>query len=139
MPSLSSRTRGVLVRAALSAASFALWSTTAHAIDVPVTYDVDQKAFKAAILGTSLTFTLYTDNTCTTSAGTDTVLAEDVDVLLEAVKLGKVKGGPKPPKIMRLRHTMSGVTAATELFLEVTGTGITPIGGACQAQGPGGG
>jgi hypothetical protein len=67
------------------------------------------------------------------------VLAEDVDVLLEAVKLGKVKGGPKPPKIVRLRHTMTGVAAATELFLQVTGTGITPIGGACQAQGPGGG
>jgi len=131
-------TRGVF-RAVLFAASVVLSSTAAHAIDVPVTYDVDKTAFNAAVLGTSLTFTLYTDSTCTTSAGTDTVLAEDVDVLLESVKLGKVKGGPKPPKIVRLRHTMTGVTAATELFLEVTGTGITPIGGACQAQGPGGG
>jgi hypothetical protein len=66
------------------------------------------------------------------------VLVEDVGVLLEPVKLGKVKGGPKPPKIVRLRHTLTGVTTAAEFFLKVTGTGITPDGGDCQAQGPGG-
>lgn len=121
------------------AATFMFWSVAAHAIDVPVTYDVDKTAFKAAILDTSLTFTLYTDSACTISAGTDTVLVQDVDVLLEPVKLAKVKGGPKPPQIVRLRHTLTGVTAAAEFYLKVTGTGITPNGGECQAQGPGGG
>jgi hypothetical protein len=132
-------TRVLFFRAALFAATVAFGSSTAYAIDVPATYDVDKTAFKAAVLGTSLTFTLYTDSACTISAGADTVLVEDVDVLLEPVKLNKVKGGPKPPKIVRLRHTVSGVTAAAELFLKVTGTGITPQGGECQAQGPGGG
>ncbi len=121
------------------AAVVVLWSTAAHAIDLPVTYDVDKTAFKAAVLGTSLTFTLYTDSACTTSADADTVLVEDVDVLLEPVKLAKVKGGPKPAKIVRLRHTLTGVSTAGEFFLKVTGTGITPSGGECQAQGPGGG
>jgi hypothetical protein len=132
-------TRGISFHAALLAATVALWSATAHAIDLPVTYDVDKIAFKAAVLGTSLNFSLYTDSACTISAATDSVLVEDVDVLLEPVKLDKVKGGPKPAKIVRLRHTLTGVTAAAEFFLEVTGTGITPNGGVCQAQGPGGG
>jgi len=125
--------------AAVIAATVALWSTTAHAIDLPVTYDVDKTAFKATVLGTSLTFTLHTDSACTISAATDNVLVEDVDVLLEPVKLAKVKGGPKPPKVLRLRHTLTGVTADAEFFLKVTGTGITASGGECQAQGPGGG
>jgi len=131
--------RGISFHAAVFAAAVALCATTAHAIDLPVTYDVDKTAFKATVFGTSLTFTLYTDSACTTSAATEIVLVEDIDVLLEPVKLDKVKGGPKPPKILRLRHTLAGVPAAAEFFLKVTGTGITPNGGECQAQGPGGG
>jgi hypothetical protein len=109
-----------------------------RAADVPVTYTVDGTALKAAVSGTPLTFTLYTDAACTTLVHTQAVNVEDVTVIS---KLKRVKPGgapTKPPKTDDLRTTLTSVTPAAPLYLKVTGTGITPVGGACQAQAAGG-
>jgi len=53
----------------------------ARAADVPVSYTVDETALKTAISGTPLTFTLYTDATCTTLVHTQVVNAENVTVI----------------------------------------------------------
>jgi hypothetical protein len=46
------------------------------------------------------------------------------------------KQGPKPVKTAEVEFTMTGVTPQPAFYAKVTGTGITPIGGACQL-GPG--
>jgi hypothetical protein len=38
------------------------------------------------------------------------------------------------PKTAELSQTLTGVAASGNLYLKVTGTGITPVGGTCQAQ-----
>jgi hypothetical protein len=107
---------------------------SARAADVSVSYTVDEKLLKLAITGTPLTFKLYTDSGCTTLSDSVTVAIDNVDVI-ERLKRFKPKGGLiKPPKTARLVEGLSGVTAPPTLFLTVTGTGITPVGGACQLQ-----
>lgn len=105
-----------------------------RAADLPVSYTVNETALKSAIAGTNLTFDLYLDSSC---AGpivhTETVAIENVEIV-SRLKLFKVKNGPKPPKTDELRHTVTGVTQGGNLFLTVTGTGVVPVGGACQAQ-----
>jgi hypothetical protein len=114
-------------------ASLVLAPFTARAADVPVTYTVDTTALKLAISGTNLTFQLYTDGACTSLAHTQ-VLTVDNTNLLSVLKRSKPKNGVKPPKTTDVRATLTGVGPAAPLYLKVTGTGITPIGGACQVQ-----
>lgn len=48
---------------------------------MPVTYTVDDTALKAAISGTPLTFSLYTDAACTALVHTQVVNSENVTVI----------------------------------------------------------
>jgi hypothetical protein len=115
-------------------AGFALLlPSVAPALEVTVRYDVDATALKSAVAGTVLTYNLYGDDACTDLVSTQMVNAEDIDSI-EAVKRITVKGGTKPPKMARTYHAFSINPPRWIHRATVTGTGITPIGGACQAQ-----
>ena len=118
------------------AGALCLAAATSRAADIRVSYDVDQKALKETVSGTLLTFTLYTDNACSAVHASQMVTVEDV-IPLEKIKALKPKGAADPPKVVRLNHVLSGVTPAAELYLAVTGTGISAIGGTCQVQSAG--
>ena len=104
---------------------------------MPVTYTVDDTALKAAISGTPLTFRLYTDAACTALVHTQVVNSENVTVISK-LKRFKPSGAAKPPKTDDLRTTLTSVTPSSPLYLKVTGTGVTTVGGACQVQAAGG-
>ncbi len=106
---------------------------TAGAADVPVIYTVDSTPLKLAISGTNLTLQLYTDAACTALAHTQVLTVDNVS-MLSVLKRSKPKNGVKPPKTTDIRATLTGVAPAAPLYLAVTGTGITPVGGACQVQ-----
>jgi hypothetical protein len=106
---------------------------TAHAADVPTSYTVSDTALKAAVAGTNLTFTLYTDAGCTQQAHQQVVPIEMV-AFVSRLKTFTPKNAPKGPKIDEMHETLTGVNAAGNLYLTVAGTGITPVGGTCQAQ-----
>ncbi len=110
-------------------------SSFARAADLPVTYTVDDKALKAAVAGTNVTFDLYTDSACAGPiAHTETVPIENVE-LISKLKLGVPKGAMvKPPKTDELHHTLTGVTGSGNLYLKVSGTGVVPVGTDCQVQ-----
>lgn len=119
----------------LFAAMLALVSpVAASALDLPVTYDVDSTALKAAVAGTSLTFSVHTDSACATPA----VLSQAIDVQdvqsIEVLKRFTPKGAPKAPKTARMTQVLASVPAQFSYYVSVTGTGITPVGGACQPQ-----
>ncbi len=107
-------------------------SAPARALDVPVVYAVDGVALKDAVAGTMLTWELHGDSTCSDLLHTTTTAIDDA--MIVALKRSKVRGGVKPPKTSELRMTLAGVTAPGHVHLKVTGTGVTPVGGACQAQ-----
>jgi hypothetical protein len=123
----------VTVKTALLTLALAL-PLAVRAADVPTSYTVNDTALKAAIAGTSLTFTLYSDAGCTQQVHQQAVPIETVN-LVSRLKVFTAKSAPtKSPKTAELRETLTGVSAAGNLYLKVTGTGITPVGGACQAQ-----
>ncbi len=109
----------------------------AQAADVPVRYTIDAEVLKGAVSGTSLTFGLYTDATCATLAGSQSKTVDNV--FITPLKLFKPKGGVKPPKAAEIRTTLTGAPAVSPMYLKVIGTGIAPIGGACQVQQAGAG
>ena len=82
-----SRTATVVV--AVFALTLAL-TPVVYASDIKVTYLVDAKAFKAAIAGTPLTFSLFTDASCAGApTATEIVNAEATQLLfINAVLLG---------------------------------------------------
>lgn len=124
------------MRTALCAliALFSLAAAPVAAGDFPTSYRVVQKDFKkGAVAGDQLSFTLFSDALCTDIVAQELVLAEDVE-LLSRLKLNRVKGGPKPPKVTELRHTLTDVDPSQDVFLEVTGPGVVPVGLSCQAQ-----
>src|SRR5690349_19931259 len=106
----------------------------ANRVDVQVSYMVDLKALKSsAPASTALTFTLYSDNACTTQVAQQTVNVENVNVI-ESLKLLTPKGAPKPPQTARLETKLTGVNPPVSTYLTVTGTGVMPVGGSCQLQ-----
>src|SRR5689334_16834121 len=116
----------------------ALFLAVPAGANVRVSYTVDDKAVKAAVAGTALTFQLYSDSGCTSAVGAPVnVMAENVE-LIERLKRFHVAGAASPPRTDRLTHVLAGA-APPVAFLTVTGTGITPVGGACQLQLSGGG
>src|SRR5690349_11350763 len=121
-----------LVRTAV-ALVLALGPLAAVAADLPVTFTTQEKPLKAASAGTQLTFALYGDAACTNQVYTTTVNVENV-ALITKVKQFTPKNDAKLPNTVMLQHTLPGVTAYGNLYLKVTGTGITPVAGACQAQ-----
>ncbi len=123
--------RSVVLVAAL------LFIRCAQAADVPVRYTIDAEVLKGAVSGTSLTFGLYTDAGCATLAASQSKTVDNV--FITPLKLFKPKGGVKPPKAAEIRTTLTGTPAVSPIYLKVTGTGIAPIGGACQVQQAGAG
>jgi hypothetical protein len=111
-----------------------MWTLSASA-DIRVAYTVDDKALKtAAISGTNLTFTVFSDAGCTTPIASPVVMPIDNILLIERMKRFTPKGGTKAPATDRLVQVLSGIVPNGPVFLTVTGTGVTPIGGACQFQ-----
>jgi hypothetical protein len=105
----------------------------ARAADVPVVYTVDTTALKLAVSGVNLTFELHTNAACTSLAHTQIITTDNLG-MLSVLKRSKPKNGVKPPKTTDIRATLTGVAPAAPLYLTVSGTGITPVGGACQVQ-----
>ncbi len=105
----------------------------AAAADIPVTFTTKEKDLKAAIATTPLTFALYSDAACGNQVYTTVVAVENV-ALITKLKQFTPKNDVKLPNTVALQHTLTGVTAHGNLFLKVTGTGIVPVAGACQAQ-----
>src|SRR5262245_29203313 len=120
------------VRSAVLAALVAAPLVVAAA-DLPVTFSTQEKPLKAAIAGTPLTFALYRDAACTNQVYTTNVNVENV-ALITKIKQFTPKNDTKLPNTVMLQHTLPGVTAYGNLYLKVTGAGITPVAGACQAQ-----
>jgi hypothetical protein len=110
--------------------AIALLTTSVRAADVPVRYTVDDRSLRAAVSGTPLTFSLYSDAGCTTSIHAQVVNAEDVRII-SRLKRATPAGAVKPPKADELITTLTGVPAASPMYLRVTGPGVTPVGGAC--------
>lgn len=111
-----------------------LWVASARRDGVKVGYLLQTKPFKSAIAGTPLTLSLYTDDACASvPAATEIVNSEQL-ALIEPLKRTTPKGGAKPPGTSRVAHVMSGVTAQPLFYLTITGTGVVPVGGACQVQ-----
>lgn len=112
-----------------------------RADEILVSYLVDAKLFKSAVAGTSLTFATYSDAACTSLVDTVSVPSESLTLSasstttssIEIQKNGAVKEGPKAAKVARLTYAMNTLASAP-MYLKVTGTGINPIGGACQVQ-----
>jgi len=117
----------------LVALAVATLACPASAADVPVTYTVDTTALKLAVSGTNLTFQLHTNASCTAVVHTQ-VLTIDATNMQSVLKRSKPKNGVKPPKTTDIRATLTGVAPAAPLYLTVSGTGVTPVGGACQVQ-----
>lgn len=106
----------------------------AQAANLPVSYLVNLKTLKeSAPAGTALTFTLYSDTGCTTQVAQETVNVENVNII-ESLKLLTPRGATRPPQTARITATLTGVSGPANLYLTVTGTGITSVGGACQPQ-----
>jgi hypothetical protein len=109
------------------------WAASAVA-DVRVTYTVQDKALRAAVSGTNLTFTLFSDSGCTMQVGSPVTGTIDNVAIIERLKRFTPSGGTKGSATDRMVQVLAGVTPTGPVFLSVTGTGITPVGGACQFQ-----
>jgi hypothetical protein len=105
----------------------------AQGADVPTSYLVNLNALRASPAGTPFTFALYIDDACTTEVARQVVNVEDVEVI-EALKQVTPSGATPAPPTARLTATLNGVTVGGNLYLTVTGSGIRPVGGACQVQ-----
>jgi hypothetical protein len=105
----------------------------ARAADLQVTYTVQEKQLKAAIATTPLTFELHGNGTCTALVQSTAVAVENVS-LITKLKQFTPKNDTKLPNTVELRTVLAGVAPAAPLYLKVTGTGVVPVGGACQVQ-----
>ncbi len=121
------------VARSLIAVALALAPLVAIAADIPVTFTTKEKDLKSALAGTQLTFALYRDAACTDQVYSTIVNVENV-ALITKIKQFTPKNDTKLPSTVALQHTLTGVTAHGNLFLKVTGSGIIPVAGACQAQ-----
>ncbi len=102
--------------------------------DVRVSYNVDGKAIKGAISGTSLSFALFQDAACTVAAAMPiNVNVENVSIIT-ALKRVTPKGATKGPATDTLSTVLAASPSAATLYLKVTGTGVTAVGGDCQLQ-----
>ena len=108
----------------------------AGAFELGVKYDVDLKTFKKeAPNGTALNFDLYSDPDCTSLLHSEILVTGAPNLMVEKLKLQKVKGGDKPSKTARLRTSLETPAIADQAFLEVSGPGIVPSeGDPCQPQ-----
>ena len=120
-----------VVLALLALLGSSRWASSA---DIPVRYTVDDRVLRDALAGTTLTFQLFTDSACaTTAVHTEAVAVENVTVIAR-LKRFKAPGAARPTKTAELSQTLTGVNTSGNVYLKVTGTGVTPVGGACQSQ-----
>jgi hypothetical protein len=107
---------------------------SASSTQLNVRYEVDASALRAAVAGTPLTFSFHDDAGCVTPAiATEVVNVEDLD-MVEVLKRFTPKNATKPPKTARIYQTYSISPSRWRYFVSVTGTGVTPVGNACQEQ-----
>jgi hypothetical protein len=126
--------RKTILTAALAALVLSAGVALAGAVDVPVYYDVDAKALKdGAPAGTMLTLELHALSDCSDAAVHSEMLAIEA-LKVEAPKTVTPKNADKGAKVNRLTAILTGVQVPENAFLKVTGSGITPVGGDCQAQ-----
>lgn len=119
---------------ALGFLALSLIPVSVGASDIPVRYRVDDKALRAGTpAGTPLVFTLYSDAGCTQQLYQATVSVENV-TLISKLKLATPKGARKMPATDEIQATLTGVVAAGNVYLKVTGPGIKPSGQGCEAQ-----
>lgn len=104
---------------------------------VSVEYRIEAAPFKGTTAGDPLTFTLFSDATCTAQLDQVALPAGDPAIHVEKPKFVAVKGAPKPGKTLRLGAALDFVVASP-FFLEITGNGIVGAGASCQAQRSGG-
>lgn len=126
--------RAVLAIAIATTVSWLL-ASAAGAV-VGVNYRADFKAWKAAATSSdTLSFSLHDDENCANAAlHQEDLVAGDMTLSYVLVKPKKIKGGIKPTKEVLIRTNLMAGAVAGPLFLELTGTGIVPIGDACQVQ-----
>jgi hypothetical protein len=106
-----------------------------HAADVPVRYTVEDTTLKQAVNGTTLAFELYADGACTAPALHSASIAVQDVAVISRLKRFRPRGAASPNvKTAELSTTLTAVGASGNLYLKVTGVGIAPVGGACQAQ-----
>ena len=111
-----------------------LLRSLASASDLPVTYNVQDKGLKSgAPAGTQLTFTLFTDSACANQVYQALIAIEDV-TLISKLKLATPKHAAKAPVTDQIQATLTGVTVTGNLYLTVTGPGVSPAGATCQVQ-----
>ena len=116
----------------------ALVPRISSAATIPVDYTVDSKDLKKnAPAGTMVTIELHQTADCSAAIATQTVDIASIQII-EAIKPAKIAGGTKRPKFARLNFVFTGVNPLPgDLFVKVTApSGITPVGGTCQAQEP---
>jgi hypothetical protein len=123
-------TRLVLLFVAFSLAG----SAVAHAADVKVSYLVDAKVLKkGAPAGTVLTVTIFADSSCSVPLDSRTMNVESV-MLIESLKPLAIKGASPGSPPARIEFEFTGASPQMQTYATVTGTGVMPIGGACQLQ-----
>ncbi len=122
------------VRRPVLALALLLLPTAAPASDLPVTYTVEEKPLKAAVAGTQLTFTLHRNASCADPSLHTVVWPIEAVTFLARLKMFTPKNGTKIPNTVEIHHLLYNVLATGPLYLKVTGTGITPVGGLCQLQ-----
>ncbi|MBI5504585.1 MAG: hypothetical protein HY899_07270 [Deltaproteobacteria bacterium] len=114
-------------------------TANAFAATLPVSFTVDTKALKiGAPAGTILGVKLYTDSSCITVPVAKLAVAiENVSVTESLKAFTPKRAAAKPPITTRLNFVLEDVVldAGVDLFLQVTGNGITAVGGDCQSQG----
>jgi Collagen triple helix repeat (20 copies) len=128
------------MRVLLSLAGFlALLALAAPGTAEPLTveYRIALKPFKKGTAAEdSLQFTLFDDAACTASVHTGGLFASDPALSFQNPKVLKPKGGTTPAKylVMSAVLDVSPAVVAAPLYLIVTGSGIEPVGDACQVQ-----
>jgi hypothetical protein len=126
--------KNAITMAGIAAMMLKAGMALAGAVDVPVYYEVDAKALKdGAPAGTMLTLELHALSDCSGPPVHSESLAIEA-LKVESPKGVTPKGATKGVKTNRLAALLTGVTLPENSFLKVTGSGITPVGGACQAQ-----
>lgn len=117
-------------------AAISLFASSVSAVEVAVKYDVEAKAFKqGAVPGDTVVFDLYSDPACSSALHSEMLVVGEPNLLIEKLKLQKLKGGGKVPTPVRLRTSLDPASVADALFLKVTGTGIVPANAdECQPQ-----
>lgn len=106
----------------------------AGAAKVPVYYDVEDKPLRTgAPAGTMLTVELHALADCSDPAVYSQSLPVEA-LKIDATKTVTPKNAAKSAKTDRLTAVLVGVDVPQNTFLKVTGSGIMPVGGDCQAQ-----